>query len=501
MATVLATPGVYIEEKSAFASSVVPVATALPAFIGYTQKAVRGSKSLKNVPTKISSFAEFEQYFGGSPKVKFNISADDSGVTGYKLEVDLATKFLLHSSVKFFYANGGGDCYIVSVGDYLGGVNAKDFNDPATGAGLPQLLKYNQPTLLVIPESILLPKEECYSLQQAMLNHCGFVTKNRFAILDVYNGNLERTFDDADIIDQFREGVGSNFLQWGAAYYPFVQTTIVASSDVDFTNIANKADLIEILSKDVNRDLENGKINEARATAIKEEIAKIDTATTKEEISSIQATLKAVSPKLNGILSETLESINLLPPGAGMAGVYAMVDSSINVAKAPANLSLGSVISPSVQITNDTQEELNLPLSGKAINAIRSFQGKGVLVWGARTLDGNSQDWRYISVRRTMTFLEQSIKAAAEAYVFEPNNATTWSTLKATVSNFLLNQWQSGLLAGQSPEDAFTVSIGLGSTMTPNDILDGLLKMSVKVAIVRPAEFIVITFEQQQQKS
>jgi phage tail sheath protein FI len=184
-----------------------------------------------------------------------------------------------------------------------------------------------------------------------------------------------------------------------------------------------------------------------------------------------------------------------------MAGVYTMVDSSINVAKAPANLSLGSVISPSVQITSDNQEELNLPLNGKAINAIRTFQGKGVLVWGARTLDGNSQDWRYISVRRTMTFLEQSIKAAAEGFVFEPNNATTWSTLKATVTNFLANQWQSGILAGQSPDDAFSVEIGLGTTMTPNDILDGLMKMTIKVAIVRPAEFIVITFEQQQQKS
>jgi len=501
MATVLATPGVYIEEKSAFASSVVPVATAVPVFLGYTQKAARGSKSLKNVPTKISSFAEFEQFFGGAPKVKFDITEDDTRVTGYRLDVDPATRFLLHSAVKFFYSNGGGDCYILSVGDYSAGVNAKDFNDEATGAGLPQLLKYNEPTLLAIPEAILLSNDECSSLQQAMLLHCGFATKNRFAILDVYNGNQDRTYDETDVINRFREGIGSNFLQWGAAYYPFVQTTIVSSGDVNFTNIKNKADLIETLSNDVNAALESGTMNEARANAIKEELVKIETASTNEEISSLQSTLKVVSPKLNSILSEMAESLNLLPPSSGMAGIYAMVDSSINIAKAPANLSLGSVISPSVQITNKTQEELNLPLNGKAINAIRSFQGKGVLVWGARTLDGNSQDWRYISVRRTMTFLEQSIKAAAEGYVFEPNNTTTWSTLKATVTNFLLNQWQSGILAGQSPDDAFSVSIGLGTTMTPNDILDGILKLTVKVAIVRPAEFIVITFEQQQQKS
>jgi len=476
MATVLATPGVYIEENSAFASSVVPVGTAVPVFLGYTQKAARGTKSLSNVPTRISSFAEFEQFFGGAPKVKFEISADASNVNGYKLSVDASTRFLLHSAVKFFYSNGGADCYVLSVGDYNNGLNAKDFNDEGTGKGLPQVLKYSEPTLLVIPEAVLLEKAECFALQQAMLLHCGYATKSRFAILDVYDGAKDRTYADDDVINQFREGVGA-------------------------TNISNTADLIEILSKEVDEDLAADRINQARATAIKGELAKIESASTKEEINSLQATLKVVSGKLNSILTTIAESLNLLPASSAMAGVYTMVDSSINVAKAPANLSLGSVVGASVQITSDTQEELNLPLNGKAINAIRSFQGKGVLVWGARTLDGNSQDFRYISVRRTMTFLEQSIKSAAEGFVFEPNNTTTWSTLNATVTNFLRNQWQGGLLAGQSPEDAFSVEIGLGTTMTPNDILDGLMKMTIKVAIVRPAEFIVITFEQQQQKS
>jgi phage tail sheath protein FI len=279
-----------------------------------------------------------------------------------------------------------------------------------------------------------------------------------------------------------------------------VKTTLVSGADVDFTNIQNLDGLATLLNEEVDADLASGRINQARADAIKAEIAKLPSATA-GEVSSLQTTLKAVSPRLNGLLGDIAEALNVLPPSAGMAGIYAMVDNSINVAKAPANVSLGSVVAPAVQITSDDQEELNLPLNGKAVNAIRSFTGKGVLVWGARTLDGNSQDWRYVSVRRTMTFLEQSIKFAAEAYVFEPNNATTWSSMKATVSNFLISQWQSGLLAGQSPEDAFSVSVGLGSTMTANDILDGTLKMTVMVAITRPAEFIVITFQQQQQKS
>jgi hypothetical protein len=386
------------------------------------------------------------------------------------------------------------------VGGYDEKIDAAKLNDP-TGGGLTALEKFLEPTILVIPDAILLDENDCYSLQAAMLQHCGYKLKNRFAILDVYEGAKERTFDDDDAVDKFRNGVGSNFLQWGASYYPFLDTTIVSKSEIDFTRIANLDVLTEVLSKEVAQNLEADNITAARAEGITAEIDKLADTTDSDAVNSLNSTLTVISPSLNLILAEISEMLNVLPPSPAMAGAYTMVDSSASVAQSPANISLGSVISPVININNDNQEELNLPLNGKAVNAIRTFQGKGVLVWGARTLEGNSKDYRYVSVRRTMTFLEQSIKSAAEAFVFAPNNATTWSTLRATVSSFLANQWQSGLLAGQSAEDAFSVEIGLGATMTPNDILDGVLKMTIKVAITRPAEFIVITFEQQQQKS
>ena len=122
-------------------------------------------------------------------------------------------------------------------------------------------------------------------------------------------------------------------------------------------------------------------------------------------------------------------------------------------------------------------------------------------MWGARTLDGNSQDWRYISVRRTMTFLEQSVKAAARAYVFEPNDSNTWMAVKSMISSFLTSIWQEGGLQGASAEDAYQVEIGLGSTMTADDLLNGFMNVTVKVAVVRPAEFIIITFQQKMAKS
>jgi len=406
----------------------------------------------------------------------------------------------MHNALRFFYANGGGDCYIVSVGGYDEQIDAGKLNDPK-GGGLAALEKHLEPTLVLIPDAILLSEADCYSLQAAMLTHCGFKMKNRFAILDVFDGTKERTFDEDDIITKFREGVGSNFLMWGASYYPYLNTTIVKSSEIDYTRVENSDILIEVLTKEVAATLESDNITAARAEGINAEINKISEENDSDAVKSINSTLTVISPKLNMIIAEMSEMINLMPPSSAMAGAYSMVDFTASVAQSPANISLGSVISPAVNINNDNQEDLNMPLNGKAVNAIRSFQGKGVLVWGARTLDGNSKDYRYISVRRTMTYLEQSVKFAAEAFVFAPNNSTTWSTLRATVSNFLTNQWQSGLLAGQSPEDAYQVEIGLGSTMTANDILDGVLKMTVKVAITRPAEFIVITFEQQQQKS
>ena len=184
-----------------------------------------------------------------------------------------------------------------------------------------------------------------------------------------------------------------------------------------------------------------------------------------------------------------------------MAGIYTMVDNTRGVWKAPANVSVNYVNKPAISITSTDQEELNMPMSGKAINAIRSFPGEGTKVWGARTLDGNSQDWRYINVRRTMTFLEQSVKNAARAYVFEPNDANTWINMKCMIESFLRSVWKRGGLAGATPEDAYSVHVGLGDTMTPEDILEGIMRITVLVAISHPAEFIEITFQQQMQKS
>ena len=191
----------------------------------------------------------------------------------------------------------------------------------------------------------------------------------------------------------------------------------------------------------------------------------------------------------------------LVPPSGFVSGICARTDIRRGVWKAPANVGVNAVISPALNVSHEQQEDLNVTLCGKSVNAIRSFVGEGTLVWGARTLDGNSQDWRYINVRRTVMLLEQSVKLAVQAYIFEANDANTWGSIKAMVSAFLSGIWKSGGLVGAAPEDAYSVHIGLGETMTPDDILSGILRVVMKVAASQPGEFIEIGFQQQMEKA
>jgi phage tail sheath protein FI len=205
----------------------------------------------------------------------------------------------------------------------------------------------------------------------------------------------------------------------------------------------------------------------------------------------------------NNIVKEIKKQFEItLYPSAAMAGVYARVDFERGVWKAPANVSLRLVKDPSVMVTSAQQENLNVDATtGKSINVIRKFAGKGVIVWGARTLAGNDNEWRYVPVRRLFIFIEESVKKATEFVVFEPNDAKTWLRTKTMIENFLTGLWRDGALAGAKPEQAFFVKVGLGETMTALDILEGRMNIEIGMAAVRPAEFIILKFSHKLQES
>ena len=215
-------------------------------------------------------------------------------------------------------------------------------------------------------------------------------------------------------------------------------------------------------------------------------------------------TLELVSPDktlYNSIKDKLKQRLNLYPSGA-MAGIYATVDRQRGVWKAPANVSINRVIEPVIPVSHSEQMGLNVDAtSGKSINAIRHFSGKGTMVWGARTLAGNDNEWRYIPVRRLFIFIEESVKKATEFVVFEPNDAKTWLRVKTMIENFLSKLWRDGALAGATPGEAFFVKVGLGQTMTPLDILEGRMNVEIGLAAVRPAEFIILKFSHKLQES
>jgi phage tail sheath protein FI len=202
-------------------------------------------------------------------------------------------------------------------------------------------------------------------------------------------------------------------------------------------------------------------------------------------------------PIIGNIVNTIEKELNRIPPSGAIVGIYARVDAARGVWKAPANESINSVTGPVYAISSDEQGDLNIdPIAGKSINAIRAFTGKGVLVWGARTLAGNDNDWRYISVRRFMVMVEQSCKNAAGGFVFEPNDANTWAKVQGMLENFLTLQWRAGALQGAKASDAFYVSVGLNKTMSAIDILEGRMIVEIGMAVVHPAEFIILRFSQ-----
>lgn len=211
--------------------------------------------------------------------------------------------------------------------------------------------------------------------------------------------------------------------------------------------------------------------------------------------------LFAQHPWFKGLVTRLERETALVPPSGAIAGVYASVDRTRGVWKAPANVSLNAVAGPAIKLEDRDQEPLNIHPTGKSINVIRAFTGKGILVWGARTLAGNDNEWKYVPVRRFFTFAEESIRKATEPFVFEPNNANTWVRVKAMIENFLTLQWRAGALAGAKPEQAFYVKLGLNETMTALDILEGRMIVEVGMAAVRPAEFIILRFSHLMQES
>ena len=185
----------------------------------------------------------------------------------------------------------------------------------------------------------------------------------------------------------------------------------------------------------------------------------------------------------------------LIPPGGAVCGIYALTDNTRGVFKAPANEVVAGAIDLEFDVNDGEQDILN----PRGVNVLRRFPGRGIRVWGARTLSADPL-WKYVNVRRLFIFLESSIFDSTQWVVFEPNNERLWSRVKETITLFLRTQWQDGALLGAKEEEAFTVAVGR-DTMTQDDILNGRLIVEVGIAPTRPAEFVIFRIFQKTQEA
>ena len=651
MATNYKTPGVYVEEIAKFPPSVAQVETAIPAFIGYTEKATKkeaGDLLLK--PFRITSLLEFETYYGtAEPETGIKVHISDTTINNaIKRSVTIPkptskSPFLMYYAMQLYFANGGGPCYITSVSSFAA-AKTKNSSAPVQladlQAGLAEIEKEDEPTLLLFPDATSLASDKFYTIYKDALTQSNKL-QDRFTIIDTFSDDES---DDPTPSKRLRDGINleKDYLKYGAAYYPFIETLInyqYKSSDVTLKHLTDNSPVLLSTLSDANTSLDEiqaqqdaapdlvtaltdaqvaldllsapnaltqsntildtiqpivdllnavitsgnevvtaatfaatasseapavaavctsaaaaltsalgGAINTMRL-ALETNISAIEGAangtTVKTEASSAVATVASINATIQAIValidppiisaiiaakaadkdgeldglklsaiektdSATFNEIKTqlskmyitMPPSSAVAGVYARVDRDRGVWKAPANVGLNYVLKPSVKITNDMQDRLNIDdVAGKSINAIRAFTGKGTLVWGARTLAGNDNEWRYVPVRRFFNMVEESVKKATAQFVFEPNDANTWVKVRAMIENFLILQWRAGALAGAKPDEAFYVRVGLGQTMTADDILNGYMHIEIGMAVVRPAEFIVLKFSHKLQES
>jgi phage tail sheath protein FI len=651
------TPGVYVTEFPAFPPTVTGVNTAVPCFIGYTAKAEDPvtKKSLILEPVPIVSMAEYAATFGGGmnlaanyqvklasapgPDTDFKAMSGQLKENSVTLEGILACSvarqggdewkghFNLYLSMQMFYANGGGFCYVISVGDY-----SKDKPKQDLLNGLEQARAIHDATMLVVPDACLLPEADYGAVVTAMLTQAGDL-RNRVAILDLPGA---MTITDPKALkaqsQTFYEKISSaqDAFSYGAAYGPAVQSSFFSAADLDYQALADPAGSTSPVSNLALNHLltsqavalylgDPAKLNEvldkiaqaypiddtkAKALSTISELSKIcnadgravlsqqtgDTtfreaigalpclATTpllltapsvagagegvsgdagaahneagaqnedpskgnqqpaneaakpatgpastqpqgteqpiiglcsikpQQQDSSTQLTptnldkfLNNATPFLQQVEQVVANRINVLPPSGILAAIWTKSDGSNGVWNAPANIALNMVERPLVLLNDQQQGEYNMPPNGQSISILRALPGRGTVVWGARTLDGNSNDTRYIQVRRTLIYIEQSIQRTLQSFVFAPNDAKTWTTVTSMISNFLTTLWQAGGLMGTKPDEAYSVVCGVPTTMTGLDVLNGYMIVSVSLQLIHPAEFIELTFTQRMQ--
>ncbi|KAG0319857.1 hypothetical protein BGZ97_001281 [Linnemannia gamsii] len=364
-------PGVYIEELSGLSLSISSNPTAVPVFLALAADATKFGPS-----KRVYSWLEFTEALkeGAPPIFTFDINN------------------VLHLSVRTYFENGGGYCYILA-------------ND---GTLEKEVKKLDDVTLIVAAGQ--------EGIENKLLDLCP-TDGMRFAILD-----------GPKSAEDLKNVAGSKYPKHpqAAVYYPWLNASWADKKD------------------------DQGKVTERK----------------------------------------------IIPPSAAIAGAYCKVDGERGVWKAAANVELFGGVTPTDKVSDETQAQYMGEDSKPSINMIRQLLGGGTTIWGARTLNATSDDWRYIPVRRLFNTAERDIKKAMSVAMFEPNSQPTWEKVRSAIDTYLNGIWKQGGLMGNTDKEAYFVQIGQGITMTEADIEQGKMIVKIGMAAVRPDQFIILEFTQ-----
>ncbi len=502
MATTYKSPGVYVEEIQRGTKPIEAAGTSTAAFIGITAEASRKAidssgervvvESRLNKPTLVTSWTQFTNIFG-----------------------NLTPGAYLPDAVYGYFANGGGPCYVTSLralDESEDQVKAAEVTIPTKSKGnsFKVISRVPGPAGNEIAVKIKATDEETFSMS------VGGENKARLSMKKGENYIGETTFEKVTV-----ENIGTASAMPEEGTYTLSGGGIQSLTAKDFIGDADERtglgglealdDVRLVVCPDVMAGYDGSKnagervkiVQEAmiaHCESMKYRFAILDTppglnaqqALEWRKYINFDSSYAALYYPWIEIadLSNGGNATKLVPPSGHMAGVYNRSDTERGVHKAPANEGVLGAIDLEIQLSRGEQDTLN----PNQVNCIRAFPGRGIRVWGGRTLSSDGA-WRYVNVRRLFNMVEASMDTGLQWVVFEPNDSTLWAKVRRDVTSFLKTVWLSGALFGNTPEQAFYVKCD--EELNPLEIRDlGQLIIEVGLAPVKPAEFVIFRITQ-----
>jgi uncharacterized protein len=494
-------PGVYVEEKPAGSAPIEGVGTAVAAFVGLAMKGPL------NRATVISNWKQFVDTFG-----------------------DFTTDGYLAHAVYGYFSNGGGNCFVVRIG-------TRGAKDPIAETTINALAGDGQPPPRYVVRAIEAgPAGGTISVEVADASEPG---DDNFKLIVRRANKIEEQHDNLSGSGKGKQSAASTVKAASqlielveAPNAPAVRpangtTNLVAGTPTParlepsdyvgdvadrtgFGGLETIDEITMVCVPDVMAAYQKGTLDLEGVKAVQlamithcelmaDRVAIIDPPPDmspqailnwRQNEAGYDSKYAALYWPWIKIYDPASNSNIFVPPSGHVAGIWGRNDDTRGVHKAPANEVVRGVVAVASDLTSREQELLN-PVG---INCVRSFPGRGIRVWGARTLS-SEPEWRYINVRRLFNYLEESILSGTQWVVFEPNDPALWARVRRTITAFLTNEWRKGALFGLTPDAAFYVKCD--SETNPPEVVDvGQLVCEIGVAPVKPAEFVIFRLAQ-----